>query len=74
VRREGGFKIRAVIGPPMELVQAGSHDENLRVNTQALLRLFEAHLKRDPGQWGVLERVWPDADATANSKEQTAKA
>lgn len=60
VRREGGFKVHAVIGPPLDLVQAGSHDENMRVNTQALLNLFEEHLKRDPGQWSVLDRIWPD--------------
>jgi KDO2-lipid IV(A) lauroyltransferase len=60
VRREGGFKVRAVIGPPLNLIRTGNHDEDVRVNAQALLRLFEPHLKRDPGQWGVLDRIWPD--------------
>jgi lauroyl/myristoyl acyltransferase len=60
VRREGGFKIRAAIGPPMPLVVTGDHDADLRVNTQHLLARFETHLKQDPGQWSVLDRIWPE--------------
>lgn len=60
VRREGGFKIRAVLGPPMPLAITGDNDKDLRVNTQNLLRLFEIHLKQDPGQWSVLDRIWPE--------------
>jgi lauroyl/myristoyl acyltransferase len=60
VRREGGFKVRATLGPPLPLVLTGDRDEDLRVNTQRMLDLFEQHLKRDPGQWSVLDRIWPD--------------
>jgi KDO2-lipid IV(A) lauroyltransferase len=60
VRREEGYKVRAVIGPPVPLVLTGDNDADLRTNTAALLRLFEAHLKKDPGQWSVLDRIWPD--------------
>jgi len=60
VRREDGFNIRATIGPPMPLVVTGNADEDLRVNTQNLLARFEKHLKQDPGQWSVLDRIWPD--------------
>jgi KDO2-lipid IV(A) lauroyltransferase len=71
VRRLGGFRVHADIGPPLELIRTGNHDEDLRVNTQQLLALFEAHLKRDPGQWSVVERVWPgdSKQQTANSKD-----
>ncbi|MBI2723655.1 MAG: lysophospholipid acyltransferase family protein [Chloroflexi bacterium] len=66
VRREGGFKIRAVIGPEMELIRTGNAYEDLRLNSQRLLSLFEVHLKQDPGQWSVLDRIWPeDADDSA---------
>jgi KDO2-lipid IV(A) lauroyltransferase len=60
VRREGGFKIHAAIGPPMPLVVTGDHDADLRSNTANLLARFEKHLKQDPGQWSVLDRIWPD--------------
>jgi len=60
VRREGGFKIRATIGPPMPLTVTGNTEEDLRVNTQRLLNRFEKHLRQDPGQWSVLDRIWPD--------------
>lgn len=60
VRRTGGFKVHAAIGPPMPLVLTGDADEDLRVNTARLLAIFEKHLKRDPGQWSVLDRIWPD--------------
>jgi KDO2-lipid IV(A) lauroyltransferase len=61
VRRTDGFKVEAVIGPPLELVRTGNAQDDLRVNSQALLALFEKHLKGDPGQWSVLDRIWPDA-------------
>jgi lauroyl/myristoyl acyltransferase len=60
VRRTGGFKIRGTIGPPMPLIVTGNHEVDVRVNTQRLLDLFEVHLRQDPGQWSVLDRIWPD--------------
>lgn len=60
VRREGEYKVHARLGPPLDLIITGNADEDLRVNTERLLKLFEAHLKRDPGQWSVLDRIWPD--------------
>ncbi len=60
VRRTDGFKIRADIGPPLELVRTSNHDEDVRLNSQHLLDAFEVALKQDPGQWSVLERIWPD--------------
>jgi len=60
VKRTGGFKVHAAIGPPLELVRTGNNEEDLRINSAALLALFEQHLKTDPGQWSVLDRIWPD--------------
>ena len=59
VRREEGYKVRATLGPPMPLIVTGNTAEDLRVNTQNLLARFEKHLKQDPGQWSVLDRIWP---------------
>ncbi len=60
VRRTGGFKVHAVLGPPIEIVRTGDNEHDLRVNTATLLALFEKHLREDPGQWSVLDRIWPD--------------
>lgn len=60
VRRTDGYKIRADIGPPLELVRTGDHDEDVRINSQRLLDVFELELRKDPGQWSVLEKIWPD--------------
>jgi phosphatidylinositol dimannoside acyltransferase len=60
VRREGGYKIRARIGPPLDLIVTANRDDDLRVNTARLLALFERELKADPKQWTVLEKVWKD--------------
>lgn len=60
VRREGGFKIRAAIGPPLPLLLTGDREADVRVNMHRLLARFEAHLRTDPGQWSVLDRVWPE--------------
>jgi KDO2-lipid IV(A) lauroyltransferase len=60
VRREGGYKIRARIGPPLDLIITGNADADLRTNTARLLAIFERELKQDPTQWTVLERVWKD--------------
>jgi KDO2-lipid IV(A) lauroyltransferase len=60
VIRTEGFKIRADIGPPLELIRTGNHDADVLANSQQLLDSFEVALRRDPGQWSVLEKIWPD--------------
>jgi len=55
-----GYKIKGTVGPPMPLVVTGDMDVDRRVNTQRLLNLFEKELREDPGQWSVLDRIWPD--------------
>ncbi len=60
VKRTGGYKVSAIIGPPLDLVRTGDNDADLRINTANLLALFEQHLREDPGQWSVLDRIWPD--------------
>jgi lauroyl/myristoyl acyltransferase len=60
VRRIAEFRVEARIGPPMQLERTGDAERDLRVNTQRLLKIFEKHLKDDPGQWSVLDRIWPE--------------
>ncbi|MEX0750969.1 MAG: lysophospholipid acyltransferase family protein [Dehalococcoidia bacterium] len=74
VKRTGGFKVHAKIGPPLEMVRTGNNEHDLRVNSAALLKLFEAHLRNDPGQWSVLDRIWRDdvAEAERTSPDEQA--
>lgn len=73
VRREGGFKIRAVLGPPLDLVVTGSADADARTNTARLLALFEKHLKEDPGQWSVLDPIWPVIDSAGAPTDRASR-
>jgi len=56
--RIDGFRFRARIGPPLELVRTGDFEKDVRLNAQRLLALFEGHLRAYPGQWAVLEPIW----------------
>jgi KDO2-lipid IV(A) lauroyltransferase len=46
--------------PPVELARTGNPQADLETNVRRLLERFEPHLRRDPGQWTVLESVWED--------------
>ena len=74
VRRRSEYKIEVRIGPPLDLVRTGDRDEDARINSQALLKLFEAWLKQDPGQWSVLERIWPEPPAEDEPLDVSGKA
>lgn len=63
--RVSGYRFRAQIGPPMELERTGNLEEDARVNTRRFLALLEERLRGNPGQWAVLERIWPEEDRSA---------
>jgi KDO2-lipid IV(A) lauroyltransferase len=59
-RRIGLDRFEAVIEPPITLQRSSDHEADRRRYTEQLLRVFEPYLRRDPGQWFVLEEpVWP---------------
>jgi len=58
VHRKNGDACEAFLEPPLELVDNGDPQTDLKTNVRRLLERFEAHLRRDPGQWTVLETVW----------------
>lgn len=68
--RRGHDSIEAFFEPPLELVNAGNHDSDLKENVRRLLERFEPHLRRDPGQWAVLEAVWQNGGEDATSSEE----
>lgn len=67
VWRIPGYRFRARIGPSLELVRTGHAEQDLRLNAQRLMALFEERLRSDPGQWAVLEPIW-----RANGREPIA--
>jgi KDO2-lipid IV(A) lauroyltransferase len=58
IHRKNGDACEAFLEPPLELVNSGDPEADLKTNVRRLLERFEAHLRRDPGQWTVLETVW----------------
>jgi KDO2-lipid IV(A) lauroyltransferase len=58
IHRKSGDACEAFLEPPLELVNSGDPQADLKTNVRRLLERFEAHLRRDPGQWTVLETVW----------------
>jgi len=58
VYRKNGDACEAFLEPPLELVNSGDPQADLKTNVRCLLERFEAHLQREPGQWAVLEAVW----------------
>jgi lauroyl/myristoyl acyltransferase len=58
IYRKSGNAGEAFLEPPLELVNSGDPQADLKANVRRLLERFEAHLRRDPGQWTVLETVW----------------
>ncbi|MGB2694215.1 MAG: hypothetical protein WBD55_03390 [Dehalococcoidia bacterium] len=60
--RIDGYRFRARIGPPLDLVRTGDFENDVLVNARRLLALFEGHLRADPGQWAVLEAIWQRDD------------
>ena len=54
-----GYRFRVQIEPPLEVVRTGDMDADVRANAQRVLAMLEEQIRSDPGQWAVLERIWP---------------
>lgn len=65
--RIGGYRFHARIGPPLEVIRTGDFDKDVRTNGERLLALFEGHLRAYPGQWAVLEPIWPAKESEPTS-------
>jgi KDO2-lipid IV(A) lauroyltransferase len=55
-----GYRFRASIHPPINLIRTGDFEADVRANARQVLNLLEDQLRAHPGQWAVLERVWPE--------------
>ena len=56
------------IKPELALRRTGEWEEDIRVNMEMLARQLERMIKRDPGQWAVLQRVWPPTTSYGRSE------
>jgi KDO2-lipid IV(A) lauroyltransferase len=46
------------IEPPLPLDRTGDDEHDVRAISEKILARIEEHLRRDPGQWAVLEPIW----------------
>ena len=51
-------QFRVYVGEPFRVAEFGDGDEAVDTAAQHFARLLEGHLRRDPGQWLVLEDFW----------------
>ena len=45
--------------PPLEIPEAATTDERIRLGTQQLARVLERIIRRAPEQWHLLQPNWP---------------
>jgi lauroyl/myristoyl acyltransferase len=60
--RTRGDHFEVYTEPPLEMVDTGDEEEDLRVNTLKIIACVEKYLRLDPGQWIVLESIWEQED------------
>jgi len=58
-RRLPGNAVELLIEPRVELVRTADRLADQRINVERVVKRFEPHIRRDPGQWLVLEPIWP---------------
>jgi phosphatidylinositol dimannoside acyltransferase len=64
-KRLPGYRFLASIDPPIEVIRTGDFEADVRANARLVLERMEAQLRSDPGQWAVLERMWPERNGEA---------
>ena len=64
-RRLPGYRFRVQIEPPLKVVRTGDMDADVRAIAERVLAMLEEQIRSDPGQWAVLESIWPQ-----NEREQ----
>lgn len=47
-----------IVEPPLELRRSGDWNADLRTNMEQVAQSLEGMIKRDPGQWSVLQPIW----------------
>lgn len=60
VVREGGFRFRIIVEPPLDIRPTGDRHADVAAITAEVNRVIEEWIRRTPGQWLWLHRRWPD--------------
>ncbi|MGE5539850.1 MAG: lipid A biosynthesis lauroyl acyltransferase [Gemmatimonas sp.] len=60
VVREGGFRFRIVVEPPLAIRRTGDRHADVAAVTAEVNRAIERWIRERPGQWLWLHRRWPD--------------
>ena len=58
-RRLPGYRFLVQIEPPLKVVRTDDMDADVRAIAERVLAALEEQIRSDPGQWAVLESVWP---------------
>ena len=56
--RQPDNTFRVKVHPPVEMVNTGNPHEDVRVNTEKVVRIMEDFIRANPGQWVVFEPMW----------------
>lgn len=60
VVRDGGFRFRIVVEPPLAFQPSGDRHRDIAAFTEEVNRTIERWVRDTPGQWLWLHRRWPD--------------
>jgi KDO2-lipid IV(A) lauroyltransferase len=60
VVREGGFRFRVVVEPPLDIRPTGDRHADIAAVTTEVNRTIERWIRDHPGQWLWLHRRWPN--------------
>jgi len=58
--RYEGKGIRIIFGPEIPVPESGDNSSKIAAMTQEVAKRFESELKKDPVDWHMLQRIWPD--------------
>lgn len=59
--RQPDNTFRVLVHPPLNMQFSGNIREDVRVNTEKVIRIMEDFIRSNPEQWVVFEPVWPGA-------------
>lgn len=59
---------RMHISEPLEVIRTGNKEADIRLNTEAYVRILEDLLIRHPDQWMMYHQFWPNSPAEHNER------
>jgi phosphatidylinositol dimannoside acyltransferase len=66
--RDSRQRSRVIIEPPLKLRTTSDWEYDVHINMEQLARRLERMIAFDPGQWAVLQRVWPPTSVYGRSE------